>query len=191
MKSLGRASFASNKLTSVAIPSGVTSMGGAVFRDNKLTSFAFPAGVTDMDWETVTSNPIKTLTVDASSSRYSSVDNVLFNKNKTNLLYRPEGLTGTSYTIPSGVTSIGELALQNNKFLSIVIPNSVTTMGCSVFTGSTKLASVYFAGNAPAISSGCLPFAGTAKGAKVYRHSEATGFSVLGTAWYGLTVARW
>ena len=79
---------------------------------------------------------------------------MLFNKEKTTLLQYPAGSPETSYTIPDGVTSIGNYAFQRcDSLTSVTIPNSVTSIGeyafyeCSALTSITIPDSVTSIGN--------------------------------------------
>lgn len=58
----------------------------------------------------------------------------------------PKSCTGiTSITIPSGVTTIGQGALQNcTSLTSVTIPSSVTTLGQRIFYQCTNLTTVIF-----------------------------------------------
>ncbi|MCL2088149.1 MAG: leucine-rich repeat domain-containing protein [Oscillospiraceae bacterium] len=74
---------------------------------------------------------------------YSSIDGVLFNKDKTVLVKYPGQNTRSVYAIPSGVTSIGTRAFKNNAFLSnIIIPNTVTEIGAAAFANCHALTGV-------------------------------------------------
>jgi hypothetical protein len=69
------------------------------------------------------------ITVDVLNLAYSSVEGVLFNKSQTVLLQYPGGKAG-GYTLPNGVTSIGDSAFYDSHNLpSVTIPNSVTSIG--------------------------------------------------------------
>jgi hypothetical protein len=72
-------------LTSITIPSSVTSIGESVFAE--CTSLTF-------------------IEVDSGNNNYTSDNGVLFNKEKTTLFCYPAGKTETSYTIPGSVTKI-------------------------------------------------------------------------------------
>lgn len=73
---------------------------------------------------------------------YCSVDGVLFNKDKTELIAFPRSKSVEGYQIPDTVKKIGGNAFRNREDLtSIVIPESVTCIGNYAFTG-TNLTSI-------------------------------------------------
>ena len=109
-------------LTSIVIPDSVTSIGAKAFYGCE--------GLTE-------------ISVSASNTKYSSENGVLFNKNKTELICYPAGKADASYSIPSGVTSIGQQAFYNCIDLkSVVIPDSVTVVGYEAFYYCKALQSV-------------------------------------------------
>jgi hypothetical protein len=85
---------------------------------------------------------LSAITVDALNSVYSSVDGVLFNQSQTTLILCPQGKAG-SYAMPNSVTTIGSSAFSGCRNLtSVTIGNSVTSIGSSWFQSCTKLTSV-------------------------------------------------
>jgi len=81
--------------------------------------------------------------VAAENTTYKDEDGVLMSKDGTNLIKYPEGKTATSYTIPDGVTTIGDCAFENNTHLTAVtIPDDVTTIGNCAFSNCIGLTSV-------------------------------------------------
>ena len=137
--SIGRYAFRNCKnLTSIVIPEGVTSIGSYAFRGcGSLTSIAIPESVTSIgDSAFDDCVGLKEISVNKNNAKYYSEDGVLFNKAKTELIYYPMGKTETTYTIPSGVTSIGRYSFRNcNNLTEIVISDSVTSIGTAAFFG--------------------------------------------------------
>lgn len=85
---------------------------------------------------------LKSINVSSSNKYFSSIDGVLYSKDKKTLIAYPEG-KGSSYSIPNGVTSIGDGAFYYQDGLSsVTIPNSVTSIGNYAFYNCKGLSSV-------------------------------------------------
>jgi len=79
------------------------------------------------------------ITVDSENPYYSSVEGVLFNKDESQLIAYPTGLSG-EYTIPEGTRSIGFNAFQNAVDLTYIgIPDSLENIGRFAFSGCESL----------------------------------------------------
>ena len=119
-------------LTSLTIPSDVTSIGGGTFWGCwKLTSLTLPSGVTSIGNYTFTGcSGLTSLTL---PSGVTSIGDYAFQD--------CSGLT--SLTLPSGVTSIGICAFYDCSGLtSLTIPSSVTSIGDKAFYGCSELTSL-------------------------------------------------
>jgi hypothetical protein len=82
------------------------------------------------------------ITVDPSNPKLSSQNGVLYNKNKTEIIFCPITKTG-SFTIPSTVKNIRENAFVNCAGItSVNIPPLVTDIGPSAFIGCSGLTSI-------------------------------------------------
>ena len=140
---IGRDAFYDcSKLTSVTIPNSVTTIGKLAFANTDITSVTIPSSVTSLD-SSAFSHKTASIEVDSNNPNYSSENGIVFNKDKTELVIFPEGKTDTSYTIPSGVTSIGENAFDGCwKLTSVTIPDGVTTIGEYAFSGCGNLKKV-------------------------------------------------
>jgi len=140
--------FAFNRcrsLTSVTIPNSVTTIGDYAFGNcTSLTSITVSASVTSIKvWAFEGCRSLTAINVDASNSKFSSENGVLYDKNKTTLIFYPQGKTGSSFDIPNGVTSIQSAAFYGSTGLtSVTIPNSVTSIGAYAFSGCISLASI-------------------------------------------------
>ena len=88
---------------------------------------------------------LKNIIVDENNIFYCSVDGVLFNKQKTELIYFPLGKQkiNTLYTVPDGVISISDKAFYNcTNLTSVKIPKNLSSIGESAFTLCEKITSM-------------------------------------------------
>ena len=177
--------------------------------NNPATSYMLPATVTGIaDSAFVDAGFLQAITVDPSSSAFSSVGGVLFNWQMTELVLFPAGLSGpyaiptgvasigaeafwgcyglTSISIPDGVTNIGYDAFENDYLSSITIPSSVVLLGSFSFYDVNGLKSVFFEGNAPQDGDTSV-FQGD-NGATVYYLPGTSGW---GFAFDGLPTMLW
>ena len=180
--------FSGNKnLTSITIPSSVTSL--VLFTANPVTSFASINVASD--------NPV-----------YASLDGVLFDKTFTTLIQYPPAKSGSSYTIPNTVTTIGDFAFMGNinltsitfpssvtiiksyafldsiNLTSVTIPASVNRIGDHAFNSCANLALAIFNGNAPTMT-GVGWFGSAAPSFTVQYSNGSTGFT--SPSWNGYT----
>ena len=119
-------------LTSLTIPSSVTSIGEGVFEGcSGLTSLTIPSGVTSIGYYAFSGcSGLTSLTIPSSVT---SIGDGAFN-----------GCSGlTSLTIPSSVTSIGDGTFSGCSGLtSLTIPSGVTSIGNQTFQGCSGLTSL-------------------------------------------------
>ena len=130
-------------LTSMTIPESVTSIGESAFEDCwGLTSVTIPASVERLGTGVFSSCVnLEEIIVSADNPVYSSLDGVLYNKDKTELLKWPD--KKLSVTIPESVTSIGESAFEDCYGLTtITLPESVTSIGDRAFSYCISLTSM-------------------------------------------------
>lgn len=81
---------------------------------------------------------LEEIIVDEDNPYLSSVDGVLYNKEKTELIAYPANKSGSTYNIPETVTIVRGLAFGFTKQLEEVnIPNTVTSLGRSCFAQSS------------------------------------------------------
>jgi hypothetical protein len=152
---------ASGELIIAAIIEGnpVTSIGGqAFFECTSLTSITIPDGVTSIGESAfLDCTNLTMIEVGAENVNYTDVNGVLFNKEKTVLHTYPAGKTGDNYTIPDGVTSIGDFAFfECTNLTSITIPDGVTSIGDFAFQKCTSLTSITIPDGVTSIGEGAF-----------------------------------
>ena len=116
-----RAFYKCSILETIEIPASVTTIGSGVFvRCTGLTS----------------------ITVADGNQHFTAEGGILYNKDKTELLICPQGISG-DVTIPNSVTKISSSAFAGcTKITGVTIPEDVTTIGDAAFEGCTGLATV-------------------------------------------------
>ena len=137
--------FKESGLTSITIPSNVTKIGEDSFKGcGNLASVSIPASVTE-----IKDNPfsgcgnLSAITVDEGNPNYKIVDGVLYSKDDKTLIAYTIPKSGTTYTIPASVETIGSHAFNGCSSLqSITIPASVKTIGGNAFNGCKGLTSI-------------------------------------------------
>ena len=143
--SIDDAFYCCSSLTSIMLPEGLTSIGSGTFYGcSNLTSITIPDRVTSIgDSAFIYCSNLTAINVAEANKFYSSVNGVLFNKDKTKLICYPRSKVDNSYNIPNSVKSIGnDTFLGCNKLTSITIPNSVTSIGERVFAGCSSLTAI-------------------------------------------------
>ena len=108
-----------------------------------ITSIIIPKNVENIDAQLFNENSLQEIIVDNENKCYSSVNGVLFDKDKKTIIAYPTEKSGESYEIPDSVTSISNVAFwECSSLTSVTIPDSVTSIGEGAFTECTGLTSI-------------------------------------------------
>ena len=174
--SIGAGAFANCKnVTSVTIVGGETeiSIGANAFQNcTQLRTVSLPKTVSNFNSAAFTGCiNLRTIDIDDENPYiYSDENGVLYNEEKTTLLFYPKGLIveneGKVENLLTTLTTLDASIFESNTDLvSIKLPASVTTIGANAFKGCTKLTSVTFGGGtaAAALSIGANAFNGCTK----------------------------
>ena len=149
-------------VTSVTIPDSVTNIGNYVFEEAiDLTNLVIGAGVASLGSDAFRwTYGLQAITVNSTNASYSSSGGVLFNKSQTTLIQYPTGNPAPNYTIPNGVTNIGDWAFWLSfNLTNVTIPPSVISIGNQAFASGSVLNSVCFTGNSPSVTNDLSVFA--------------------------------
>ena len=153
---IGNSAFSYAALSEIMIPEGVTTIEASAFECTNLSEVTIPASVTSIGRYAFSYNPLKKISVAADNPAYSSVDGVLFNKDRSMLiLYPPEG--ERTYSIPKSVLDISEYAFGGCRKLNcIAFPDNMNSIGSWAFSGCDALCDIVLPANIENIKEGAF-----------------------------------
>jgi hypothetical protein len=128
-------------LKEVVLPDSLTKLGKFAFKNcYTLSAINIPESVSYIGATFRGCDNLECIVVEAKNRYYKSVDNVLYNKNKSALLCYPAKKDNIEYEVPDSVTLIGDWAFSECKQLKeIIIPDSVCEIGEGAFYKCTNL----------------------------------------------------
>ena len=177
--SIGNNAFSSCKeITGISLPDKVTTIGSSAFSDcSKLKELTFPNSITTIggsvlancsslekvsfgqEIKSVQGNvfqgcpKLATITVSAKNVNILAEDNVLYNKEKTKLIYYAAGMAGDKFLIPDTVQTVGSYAFTYcTQLAELRFPLSVATLESYAVYHNDSITKLLFYGNAPAVS---------------------------------------
>lgn len=133
-----------NESLTYTIPQGITSIGDrAFYACIFLINVSIPDSVAQIG-----ANPfaacvaLKEISLSYENPYFAVADGVLFQKADKALISYPAGSNSLTYTIPQGISTIGDYAFFGCAFLtSVTIPDSITTIGNNAFRACYSLTS--------------------------------------------------
>ena len=142
---LGEAFYNRRDVTNVILPEGITSLHEGAFSLSGITSILIPASVNNAYKAFIYADSLQSIEVAPGNAIYSSVDGVLFNKDKTLLSEYPAGREG-AYSVPTGVEFMREYAFAGrNKLTSVTLPSTLLFVPEYAFAYCRNLQSVTIA----------------------------------------------
>ena len=174
LATLGEGAFMGcTSLESFSVPATMSKMGASVFADcsalstldfaadgktlefgenafqncTSLTTVNLPANVSKIPGVFAGCTSLSEVNVDPASTFFTSEDGVVYDINKTEIIFFPSGKTG-EYVTPETLTTINNGVFQNVKRITkMTISNSVTYIGNDAFNGAS-ISTIEFVGEA-------------------------------------------
>ena len=143
--SIGDSAFRYCSLSSIDIPNSVKTIGSYVFYDcDNLTSVTIPESVESIDICAFSGcDSLTSIEVDENNEYFSSLDGVLFNKDKTKIIQYPAGIEQEAYTMPDSVEIVGKYSFSEcDKLKDITISENALDIDYNAFAYCTGLTSV-------------------------------------------------
>ena len=110
--------------------------------DDAKTVKSIKVTASDIGFYTLYSSTLESVEVDSQNVNYSSVDGVVYDKEKKKLIFCPQGKTGV-VKVPEGVQTLNSNSFGNCENLkSVSLPKSLVTIGDDAFVGCVSLTSV-------------------------------------------------
>lgn len=151
-------------LTDIVFPENLTEIGEDSFVETAITTITIPESVSLL-WNNAFGACENLVSIDVAdgNKEYSSVDGVLYNKNKTKLICCPAGKSSVNIEdtvlqidqkafyfcdkineiiLPESISRIGDKAFYGTSILQIAIPKQVSFIGDYVFYACLKLSNI-------------------------------------------------
>lgn len=126
--------FEKTKLSAITLPESLTEIGNGAFSETQITSVIIPKNVESLSSSAFQEDIMVSYTVDEANNQYSSVDGVLYNKDKTELRIYPACKIGEEFTVPDTVVKISGTAFDHVNYLKkVTLPANVDTINSSAF----------------------------------------------------------
>lgn len=132
-----------NSLQTIVLPKKITEIGtGMLAYCHNLTSITLPSALKDLNVQAFEKcEKLTSIKIDADNPYYHSEDSVLFNKDKSELVFATGMIK--KYVVPSSVVRIGTLAFSGCSGLtSLSLPSGLTEIGNGAFSNCSGLTSL-------------------------------------------------
>ena len=158
LKSIGSYAFLHcTALKAVTLPEGLEKIGSYSFNDSGLTEVTIPAGVKEIEkYAFCHCADLTAINVAEENENYSSLSGILYNKDKTTIVYVPYKVDYSEVEFPETVTTIGKGAFEGATFEEIEIPENITKIEEAAFEGCANLKKVKIPASVTEIGEGAF-----------------------------------
>ena len=126
------------QITTVKFTGSVASIGNYAFWNcTNITSVTLPQTLTSIgDYVFASCKNLTDFKIDAGNTAFSVSEGVIYNNNKTAIVYYPTGKPNSLFSIPSTVTKVSNSAFCYSYISSVFVSGNVETIGSGAFYGS-------------------------------------------------------
>ncbi len=182
IKTIGdRAFYACRDITELILPDGLESIGEQAFYDSNPAELILPDSVKSIgsqafgSWSLIEKvdlpaslvhmgehvfydcNNIADVTIEESNEHFTAENGVLFNKDKSKIVFYSPAKPDTEYAIPEGVTDIGVYAFASaQKLEKVTFPDTLTIIDGGAFKDCTSLNNVDIVPSVQVIGNGAF-----------------------------------
>ena len=129
-------------LKNIKLSEGLTEIGEYTFYENgdNFKEIFLPASVTKIGPSSFSGNNCLNISVSPANTHFSSMDGVLFNKDKTQMIKYAKDKQQPTYNIPNSVTNISSEAFRQCYYLTkLTLPNSIVSIDNAAFFECRRL----------------------------------------------------
>ncbi len=153
LTTIGEGAFSNSSFDSFTLPSKLTNIGVDAFKDTYISALHIPASLTTITPNAFAGFNVSTITVDANNPSFKIVGDSLVSKDGTRLVYANLDSRENTYSIPEGVVTVDDFAIDGSSFLhTLNIPASVNNIGAGNIRGYALKAIIVAPANTTYIS---------------------------------------
>lgn len=139
---IGERAFSSCQFFGLTLSDDLTKLGAECFANSNLKNIFLPASVTEIENAFDGCTTLEEVDVAENSSRFSSGQGIIFNKDKSQIIYAPLGLTG-EVTLPSSVEKLpAKIFADREKITKLTIPTEIKKIEEGALKGCASLQSL-------------------------------------------------
>ena len=156
MTTIGSSAFGRcSKLKELAFPNSIETIGGSVLENcTSLERVSFGGNVKNVLGNVFKGCPkLSGITVSESNANIMAENNVLYNKEKSKIIYYASGMAGDKFSIPDTVKTVGSYAFTYCTHLAEVrFPEAVESLEINAVYHNDSVTKLLFYGNAPTVT---------------------------------------
>lgn len=159
-------------LESINLSDSISRIGNYIISNSHIESVAIPKSVIEIATYAFYDSNLKSISVDENNNYYSSDDNgVLFNKDKTVLIFYPSSAELITYIIPESVTLICSEAFRCGNLKNVIISENVNEIKDKAFYTCINLDSITIYNKE--VMFGLDVFGGCSSDLKIFSHNPS------------------